>query len=245
MVGQLETTFVYDAFGKLAAEYENTTSPINQTTKFLTQDHLGTPRVVTNSSGAVVSRHDYTAFGEEIYAGTGSRNTNDKYSITDGLRQQFTGYERDGESSLDYAQARYYNSEHGRFTTIDPLSASATIRNPQTFNRYSYALNSPYKFTDPLGLSAQCSSDENANGSCVDYESASAERERERNAKPPTVVLDIKRRQKTYKVIGKTAADAIANIKKGVVLKDTLKLQPFTQNFRHRQNFLQPLSLCL
>jgi hypothetical protein len=32
------------------------------------------------------------------------------------------------------------------------LTASATIRNPQTFNRYAYALNSPYKFTDPLGL---------------------------------------------------------------------------------------------
>jgi hypothetical protein len=26
------------------------------------------------------------------------------------------------------------------------------IRNPQTFNRYSYVLNSPYKFVDPLGL---------------------------------------------------------------------------------------------
>ncbi|MER3632860.1 MAG: hypothetical protein C4325_12520, partial [Blastocatellia bacterium] len=31
-------------------------------------------------------------------------------------------------------------------------TASASIRNPQTFNRYSYVLNSPYKFTDPLGL---------------------------------------------------------------------------------------------
>jgi hypothetical protein len=30
------------------------------------------------------------------------------------------------------------------------------MKNPQTFNRYSYALNSPYKFTDPLGLSARC-----------------------------------------------------------------------------------------
>ena len=63
-----------------------------------------------------------------------------------------TSYERDKESGLDYAQARYYNSNHGRFTSVDPLTASASIRNPQTFNRYSYVLNSPYKFTDPLGL---------------------------------------------------------------------------------------------
>jgi hypothetical protein len=26
------------------------------------------------------------------------------------------------------------------------------VKDPQTFNRYTYALNSPYKFTDPLGL---------------------------------------------------------------------------------------------
>jgi len=31
------------------------------------------------------------------------------------------------------------------------MTASATIRNPQTFNRYAYVLNSPYKFTDPQG----------------------------------------------------------------------------------------------
>ncbi|MCV4932313.1 hypothetical protein OFC23_27955, partial [Escherichia coli] len=42
--------------------------------------------------------------------------------------------------------------ENRRWTSVDPLTASATIRNPQTFNRYTYSLNSPYKFTDPLGL---------------------------------------------------------------------------------------------
>ncbi|MBJ3584301.1 hypothetical protein JGC48_24030, partial [Salmonella enterica subsp. enterica serovar Derby] len=42
--------------------------------------------------------------------------------------------------------------ENRRWTSVDPLTASATIRNPQTFNRYAYAHNSPYKFTDPLGL---------------------------------------------------------------------------------------------
>ncbi|MCV5979119.1 hypothetical protein OFO29_42910, partial [Escherichia coli] len=35
------------------------------------------------------------------------------------------------------------------------LTASVSIRNPQTFNRYAYVLNSPYKFTDPLGLISQ------------------------------------------------------------------------------------------
>ncbi|MBK8811947.1 MAG: hypothetical protein IPN69_14620 [Acidobacteria bacterium] len=54
-----------------------------------------------------------------------------------------------------HAQARYYNPKHGRYTSVDPLTASANVKNPQTFNRYSYVLNSPYKFTDPLGLIAE------------------------------------------------------------------------------------------
>jgi hypothetical protein len=37
---------------------------------------------------------------------------------------------------------------------VDPLGRSATITNPQSFNRYSYVLNSPTNLTDPLGLMA-------------------------------------------------------------------------------------------
>lgn len=32
------------------------------------------------------------------------------------------------------------------------MTASVSFRNPQTFNRYSCVLNSPYKYVDPLGL---------------------------------------------------------------------------------------------
>ena len=62
-----------------------------------------------------------------------------------------TLYERDNESDLDFAQARYYNFKHGRFTTVDPLMASADIVNPQTFNRYVYVGNNPVNITDPTG----------------------------------------------------------------------------------------------
>jgi RHS repeat-associated protein len=110
------------------------------------------------------------AFGSDItetIGNVGGRTTAQGFNSADSVRKQYTGYERDDESGLDYAQARYYNSAHGRFTSVDPLTASATIRNPQTFNRYSYVLNSPYKFVDPLGLisvnvgSACCSCSDN------------------------------------------------------------------------------------
>lgn len=153
VVGNEETVFVYDAFGKLVAEYSNVIDNRPKTTSYLTIDDLGSPRVVTDTFGKVIARHDYMPFGEEVLAGVGGRTTTQGYGGVDGVRKQFTGYERDVESGLDYAQARYFNPAHGRFTSVDPLAASANKKNPQTLNRYTYALNSPYKFTDPLGLS--------------------------------------------------------------------------------------------
>jgi hypothetical protein len=34
----------------------------------------------------------------------------------------------------------------------DPLMASATVYDPQTWNRYTYVLNNPLKYTDPTGM---------------------------------------------------------------------------------------------
>ena len=152
--GAKETVFVYNGAGSLIAEYETNFTPATANTKYLTQDHLGSSRAITSQTGAIVSRHDYRAFGEEVYSGTANRTNGQGYGKADGVRKQYTGYERDYESGLDFAQARYYNSKLGRFTSVDPLTASANVKDPQTFNRYSYVLNSPYKFTDPLGLIA-------------------------------------------------------------------------------------------
>jgi YD repeat-containing protein len=51
------TAYVYDAFGQLAAEY--TTTPrtsVPCTTCYLSTDHLGSTRLVTDQSGNVVAR---------------------------------------------------------------------------------------------------------------------------------------------------------------------------------------------
>jgi RHS repeat-associated protein len=120
-------------------------------------DHLGTPRMIVDQTGSLagIKRHDYLPFGEELYAGTGGRVAAQGYSAGDNLRQQFTGYERDNETKLDYAQARYYASMQGRFTSVDPLQSSGTLLNPQTFNRYAYVQNNPVNFVDPSGLKAR------------------------------------------------------------------------------------------
>lgn len=122
--------------------------------QWLVNDQLGTPRMVIDESGSLsgLKRHDYLPFGEEIGAVVGGRTTGQGYSQLDGVRQKFTGYERDNESGLDYAQARYYASAQGRFTSPDPILSSGKPLQPQSWNRYSYTLNNPLKYVDPLGL---------------------------------------------------------------------------------------------
>ena len=120
--------------------------------QWLVTDQLGTPRMVFDKTGDLsgVSRHDYLPFGEELYAGVGGRTQQEGYN-TDNVRQHFTGYENDLETGLNYAQARYQSPGQGRFTSVDPLMASADITDPQSLNRYSYVQNDPLNAVDPTG----------------------------------------------------------------------------------------------
>jgi len=44
---------------------------------------------------------------------------------------------------------RYYDPQIGRFLSVDPVSAD--LNTGANFNRYAYANNNPYKYTDPDG----------------------------------------------------------------------------------------------
>ena len=61
------TIFVYNAGGRLLAEYSTQTAS-NPTISYLTQDNLGSPRVITDNGGNVASRRDFQPFGEELNA---------------------------------------------------------------------------------------------------------------------------------------------------------------------------------
>jgi RHS repeat-associated protein len=144
------TLFVYDGGGALVAEYtQNAPANTNPQTVYLTADTLGSPRINTNEKGQVVARHDYLPFGDEII-GLGQRIQHQEY-VDDDVRKKFTGYEKDKETGLDFAQARYYGNGLGRFTSVDPLLESAKVSLPQSWNRYSYVLNNPLNLIDPDG----------------------------------------------------------------------------------------------
>jgi RHS repeat-associated protein len=113
-------------------------------------------------------------FGEDLGAGQFGRTTAQGYEPSgtpSNPREKFATYERDDETGLDFAQARYYQSKLGRFTGVDPYNIilerqNATdkeerkkvekqfvvyLDNPQRWNRYHYSLNNPLLYTDPNG----------------------------------------------------------------------------------------------
>jgi RHS repeat-associated protein len=118
----------------------------------MVNDQVGTPRMIVDQTGAYanVRRHDYLPFGEELPAGVGGRTSGLGY-VADATRQRFTGYEADGETGLNYAQARYQSSVQGRFISTDPISGNTA--DPQSWNMYSYVGNSPINRADPTGMS--------------------------------------------------------------------------------------------
>ncbi|QYU68070.1 hypothetical protein J4558_25010 [Leptolyngbya sp. 15MV] len=139
------TVFVYDAEGKMIAEYSTELSQTPQVS-YLTHDHLGSPRILTDENGSIISRRDFRPYGEQIIRFGYGQDT---------IRKQFATYERDTESDLDFAQARYYSPNLGRFFSIDPENADAEEEIPQSWNAYAYARNNPLKYGDPSGEGVQ------------------------------------------------------------------------------------------
>lgn len=149
--GTLTNVLVYDATGKLVAEYDSA-PPASNGTQFVTADHQGSQRAITSSDGSVVSRHDYLPFGEDIPGNVGMRSTAQGYAQSDGVRQKHAGMENDDATDMSHTLWRQYDDLSARWTAPDPYGGSMTVANPQSFNRYNYVENDPVNKVDPLGL---------------------------------------------------------------------------------------------
>ena len=135
----VHTSYVYRGDALLAE--------INQgDLRFYHLDHLGSVRQLTNVEADVAASYDYLPYGKEVGSSTAPL--------------QFTGHERDqhlsgDEDNLDYMHARYYSPHLSRFIAVDPVLGDAAV--PQSWNRYTYALNNPEKYIDLTGLTVQFS----------------------------------------------------------------------------------------
>ncbi len=123
--------------GSLVVTRERTRSNGAQNLRYQHTDALGSPVAVTDATGKVISQTDYEPFGQVVgnpaYNGMG-----------------YAGNVMDGPTGLVQMQQRYYDPQVGRFLSVDPVTMYSK-GDMRLFNRYVYAYNNPYKFTDPDG----------------------------------------------------------------------------------------------
>ncbi|MBT8420276.1 MAG: hypothetical protein KJO08_05370 [Gammaproteobacteria bacterium] len=145
--------FVY-ADGQLVTIHiktENAGEHLPDETRYLHRDNLGSIDTITDGRGNIVERMSYEAFGQ--------RRAGDWRGADDPLtgivlpvftNRGFTGHEHVDEMGLIHMNGRVYDPQLGRFLSADP-----NIQSPhasQSYNRYSYVLNNPLKYTDPSGF---------------------------------------------------------------------------------------------
>lgn len=115
---------------------------------YIFRDYLGSILMVTNNSGTIQQELSFDAWGN-----LRDPETYDIYDKGDEpkllLGRGYTGHEHLQELRLINMNARLYDPEIARFLSPDPYVQMPDFS--QNFNRYSYALNNPLKYTDPNG----------------------------------------------------------------------------------------------
>ena len=141
--------FVYDANQQRVQQItgmvgkSETTTYVNSEFRYLHADALGNIDTITDSHGAVLQRIAYSPFGTRQVTAS---NDPDYQAWTD---RGFTGHEHLDGLGLIHMNARLYDPEIGRF--LSPDTYIQAPYNSQNYNRYSYVLNNPLKYTDPSG----------------------------------------------------------------------------------------------
>jgi len=107
---------------------------------YVHNDHLGTPRVITDDQQTVVWQAHYDPFGKASIT---------TETIVNNIR--FPGQYFDAESGLYYNYYRYYDPTTGRYITSDPIGLAGGL------NTYGYVDGNPLGFIDPFGLAGTVS----------------------------------------------------------------------------------------
>jgi len=129
-------TWMFAALGLLLAGPAHAAD----TVYYYSSDTLHSEVVVTDQNRNVVERTHYAPYGQVL-----------DRDLRDG--PGYGGHEEDPETSLVYMQQRYYEPEAGRFLSTDPVQADG---GGGSFNRYEYANDNPYRYTDPDGRCPEC-----------------------------------------------------------------------------------------
>lgn len=108
--------------------------------RYYSFDGLGSPTALTDEIGATKAAYHFSAWGEY-------RNPSE---LTGDNRVGFTGYRYSQSTGLYFANARWYDSSTGRFTTQDDFS-TIKVDLPPSLHLYFYANDNPTRYVDPTG----------------------------------------------------------------------------------------------
>ncbi len=151
IVGNATIYYVYNEGGQLTGEYDPQGNSIKEYLYFNGQplaqvtptnsytyhnDHLGTPRALTDQNKSIVWQSSYTPFGEA---------TQSVATVDNNLR--FSGQYFDEETNLHYNYFRYYDPKTGRYITSDRIGLGDGP------NTYAYVGGNPLTYVDRNGLS--------------------------------------------------------------------------------------------
>ncbi len=146
----IDTTYVFYLAGRPVAQVQIDGTG-TETWTYLTTDHLGTPLLATDQTGAITWQGGLEPFGTDYQAGTG--NGASDYGIPLRLPGQWVSdVWADATSGAGIYQNvwRWYAPDVGRYTRPDPLS----LNHPQE-DAYLYGQANPLVEFDPLGLAAK------------------------------------------------------------------------------------------
>lgn len=122
-------SYVYGPSSTPIAQIDNSTDEV----EYLHSDLLGSPRLLTDATGATVGSVSFDAFGNRA-SSAGQKSA-----------FGFTGNWTDSDTGLVYLRARDYDPATAQFLSVDP--AVDVTKQP-----YAYAGNNPISRTDPTGL---------------------------------------------------------------------------------------------
>jgi len=131
-------------------------APPAEAIKYYHFDHLGSVTAVSDEVGHVVSAAwGGPDAGQMGYDPWGARRTPDGRPANPASfnhqvgRREFTGHETIPNVGLINMNGRVYDPVLGRFLSPDPKVQF--VADLQSYNRYSYVLNNPLRYTDPTG----------------------------------------------------------------------------------------------
>lgn len=121
----------------------------NKSVNYLLKDHIGSITQIVDENANIIQKMNFDAWGRRRNPTTWTYDGIENESFV--IDRGFTMHEHLTELKLINMNGRMYDPVMGRFLSTDPIVQLPDYN--QSYNRYTYVLNNPLRFTDPSGFS--------------------------------------------------------------------------------------------